>query len=83
MKKNGLAEEPERPLVESAFLLTKVSHQAMNRLLDRNLNITAVFAMSDVMAALRRLGDRDRGLQVQGNSIPITGLMDSLANYIN
>ena len=55
----------------------------MNRLLDRNLNITAVFAMSDVMAVGAVRAIRDRGLQVP-KDISIIGFDGiPLANYYN
>ena len=81
-EKNGLAEEPEA-FYEKARFSYESSYQAMNRLLDRNLNITAVFAMSDVMAVGAVRAIRDRGLQVP-EDISIIGFDGiPLANYYN
>ena len=81
-EKNGLAEEPEA-FYEKARFSYESSYQAMNRLLNRNLNITAVFAMSDVMAVGAVRAIRDRGLQVP-EDISIIGFDGiPLANYYN
>ena len=55
--------DPRRQLIEARFALDS-GYDAMNELLDKAPDITAVFAMSDIMAvgALRAI--RDRGLRV-------------------
>lgn len=79
---HGLTDEP-KDYYEKARFSFHSSYQAMNRLLDRNLGITAVFAMSDVMAigAIRAI--KDRGLDVP-KDISIIGFDGiTLADYYN
>ncbi len=81
-EKNGLSEKPEA-FYEKARFSYESSYQAMKRLLDRELGITAVFAMSDVMAVGAVRAIRDRGLQVP-EDISIIGFDGiPLANYYN
>ena len=54
---------PEIQYEPSMFVMSK-SYEAMNNLLDRMENITAVFAMSDVMAMGAMRAIKDRGLHI-------------------
>ncbi|MEE1079355.1 MAG: LacI family DNA-binding transcriptional regulator [Agathobacter sp.] len=70
-------------LFERARFSYDSAYRAMNRLLDKNLPITAVYAISDTMAigAIRAI--RDRGLNVP-NDISIVGFDGiTLADYYN
>ncbi len=59
----GMAFEPERQYEPALFSMSE-GYQAMGRLLDRMPELTAVFAMSDVMAVGAIRAIRDRGLRV-------------------
>lgn len=65
-KENNIAFDVHKHFESSQFTM-EGGYQAMERLLDKMPDITAVFAMSDVMAlgAIRAL--KDRGLQVPDN----------------
>lgn len=81
MYKSGIS--INEALYEKARYSFDSAYRAMNRLLDKELPITAVFAMSDVMAigAIRAI--RDRGLQVP-QDISIVGFDGTmLADYYN
>lgn len=81
-EKHGFVVKPEE-CYEKARYSFESAYEAMNRLLDRSLNITAVFAMSDVMAigAIRAI--RDRNLSVP-EDISIIGFDGTaLADYYN
>lgn len=81
-KKNGLAYKPEE-CYEKARFSYESAYKAMNRLLDRELGITAVFAMSDVMAIGAIRAVRDRNLEVP-EDISIIGFDGiPLADYYN
>ena len=60
---HGMAFEPERQYEPALFSMSE-GYQAMGRLLDRMPELTAVFAMSDVMAVGAIRAIRDRGLRV-------------------
>lgn len=81
-EKNGLAYKPEE-CYEKARFSYESAYKAMNRLLDRELGITAVFAMSDVMAIGAIRAVRDRNLEVP-EDISIIGFDGiPLADYYN
>lgn len=81
-EKNGLAYKPEE-CYEKARFSYESAYKAMNRLLDRGLGITAVFAMSDVMAIGAIRAVRDRNLEVP-EDISIIGFDGiPLADYYN
>lgn len=81
-KKHGFSEKPEDYYEKARFSFEK-SYQAMNRLLDRNLGVTAVFAMSDVMAigAIRAIKDRNMSVPEDISIIGFDGI--TLAEYYN
>lgn len=60
---HGIDFVPQRQLIEARFALDS-GYQAMNELLDRAPEITAVFAMSDIMAVGAVRAIRDRRLRV-------------------
>lgn len=81
MQAHGLLARPE--YYEKARFSFDSAYEAMNRLLDKNISISAVFAMSDVTAigAIRAI--RDRGLSVP-EDISIIGYDGTmLADYYN
>ncbi len=63
---HGVPFDPERQLVMARFALSS-GYDAMNALLDKMPGLTAVFAMSDVMAVGAVRAIRDRGLRVPGD----------------
>lgn len=81
-KAHGFTEQPE-DYYEKARFSFESAYQAMNRLLDRGLGITAVFAMSDVMAigAIRAIKDRNLSVPEDISIIGFDGI--ALADYYN
>ena len=78
----GVSFEPEKQYEKARFAYAS-AYRAMGRLLDRAPGLTAVFAMSDVMAvgAVRAL--RDRGLEVP-RDLSVVGFDGvELAEYYN
>lgn len=63
---HGIPFDPERQLVMARFALGS-GYDAMAALLDKMPDLTAVFAMSDVMAVGAVRAIRDRGLRVPGD----------------
>ncbi|MGN1002497.1 MAG: LacI family DNA-binding transcriptional regulator [Oscillospiraceae bacterium] len=63
---HGLPFDPERQMVMARFGLAS-GYDAMTELLDKMPDLTAVFAMSDVMAVGAIRAIRDRGLLVPGD----------------
>ena len=68
---------------EKARFSYESAYKAMNRLLDRGADITAVFAMSDVMAigAIRAIRDRNLSVPENVSIIGFDGI--TLADYYN
>lgn len=82
LKKNGITPD-ERYYERARFSSYDSAYQAMERLLDKNIEITAVYAVSDVMAIGAIRAVLDRGLRVP-EDISITGFDGSkLAQYYN
>ena len=81
LKKNGI--EFNEEYYEKARFSFDSAYRAVNRLLDKNLPVTAVFTMSDVMAVGAVRAIRDRGLNVP-DDISVVGIDGTeLANYYN
>lgn len=81
-EKNGIGYQPEE-CYEKARYSYESAYEAMNRLLDREIGITAVFAMSDVMAigAIRAVRDRNLAVPKDISIIGFDGI--PLADYYN
>lgn len=81
-RKRGLTFDADNYYEKSRFSFDS-AYRAMTRLLDKNLPLTAVFAMSDVTAIGAVRAIRDRGLNVP-EDISIIGFDGtSLADYYN
>ena len=81
MKEKGLEFNPE--LYGKARFSFDSAYRAMTRLLEKDIPISAVFAMSDVMAIGAARAIRDKGLQVP-QDISIVGFDGTmLADYYN
>lgn len=81
LSKHGI--EFDEKYYEKARFSFGSSYRAVNRLLDKELPITALFAMSDVTAVGAIRAIRDRGLNVP-DDISVVGIDGTeLANYYN
>ena len=81
IKKSGI--DFKENYYEKARFSFGSSYNAMNRLLDKKLPITAVFAMGDVMAVGAIRAIRDRGLSVPEDISVVSIDGTDLANFYN